>query len=283
VQTGYGPPQDENPEPARALVTPGLLDAVRAAAGSGSTSRVGGSLTLTVNGRPLPVQVAGVVGALPATPPGRQGILVDAPTLSAQRLAATGDIYPVTEWWLAIVGGNAGPAASALRSNPDLADSFVDRQALRTSKRDDPLGSGLQGALLLGFVAALAFAVIGCAANAAVSARERMTEFGLLRALGISSRQLFGLLGVEQGFLVTLGVLGGIALGLVVSRLVIPHIVLTAQATAVSPPVILSTPWLWIGVLSVAVLGLLAVIVAVLAASLRRGGLGATLRIGEDR
>jgi hypothetical protein len=64
---------------------------------------------------------------------------------------------------------------------------------------------------------------------------------------------------------------------------VIPHIVLTAQATAVSPPVILSTPWFWIGVLSVAVLGLLAVIVAVLAASLRRGGLGATLRIGEDR
>jgi hypothetical protein len=47
--------------------------------------------------------------------------------------------------------------------------------------------------------------------------------------------------------------------------------------------VILSTPWLWIGVLSVAVLGLLAVIVAVLAASLRRRGLGATLRIGEDR
>jgi hypothetical protein len=54
----------------------------------------------------------------------------------------------------------------------------------------------------LGFVAALAFALIGCAANAAVSARERMTEFGLLRALGISSRQLFGLLGVEQGFVV---------------------------------------------------------------------------------
>ena len=46
---------------------------------------------------------------------------------------------------------------------------------------------------------------------------------------------------------------------------------------------ILSTPWLWIGVLAIAVAAVLGVIVAVLAASLRRGGLGATLRIGEDQ
>ncbi len=283
VQTGFGPNRSGNPKPVRALVTPALLDNVEPAGTGGSNNRLGGSITLTLNGRQLPVQVAGVIGALPGTAAGRQGILVDTRTLSAARLVAAGEIYPVSDWWIATNDRGAGPAATALKSNPNLADSFVDWQALRSAKRDDPLGSGLQGALFLGFLAAFAFAAIGFAVNAAVSARERMTEFALMRALGISSRQVFGLLGVEQTFLVTLGVLGGIALGVAVSRLVIPHIVLTAQATAVSPPVILSTPWLWIAVLAVAVMAALGAIVGVLAASLRRGGLGATLRIGEDR
>jgi hypothetical protein len=45
----------------------------------------------------------------------------------------------------------------------------------------------------------------------------------------------------------------------------------------------MSTPWPLILILAGAVVGLLGFIVAVLGASLRRAGLGATLRIGEDR
>jgi ABC-type lipoprotein release transport system permease subunit len=259
----------------RGLVTPDLLKA--------TNTTVGSDLTLSVQGRTLPVHVAGVIGALPGTAAGQDGVLLDANTLTADRLVTAGQVDQVSEWWIATADHDTAAASAALRTNRNLADAVVDRQDLRRAMRDDPLGSGLQGALFLGFLAALAFAAIGFAVNAAVSARERLTEFGLMRALGISSRQIFGLLGVEQAFLVALGVLGGVALGAIVARLVVPHIVLTAQATTVSPPVIMSTPWLLILILAGAVVGLLGFIVAVLGASLRRAGLGATLRIGEDR
>jgi len=259
----------------RGLVTPDLLKATNTAVGS--------DLTLSVQGLTLPVRVAGVVGALPGTAAGQDGVLLDANTLTADQLVTAGQVDQVSEWWIATADHDTAAASAALRDNRNLADAVVDRQDLRRAMRDDPLGSGLQGALFLGFLAALAFAAIGFAVNAAVSARERLTEFGLMRALGISSRQIFGLLGVEQAFLVTLGVLGGVALGAIVARLVVPHIVLTAQATTVSPPVIMSTPWPLVLILAGAVVGLLGFIVAVLGASLRRAGLGATLRIGEDR
>ncbi len=259
----------------RGLATPDLLKATNTAVGS--------DLTLSVQGRALPVHVAGVIGALPGTAAGQDGVLVDADALTADRLLTAGQVDPVSEWWIASAGHDTAAASAALRANPRLADAVVDRLDLRRAMRDDPLGSGLQGALFLGFLAALAFAAIGFAVNAAVSARERLTEFGLMRALGISSRQIFGLLAVEQTFLVALGVLGGVALGAVVAGLVVPHIVLTGQATTVSPPVIMSTPWPLILILAGAVVGLLGLIVAALGVSLRRAGLGATLRIGEDR
>mgnify|MGYP006176450989 CR=1 FL=1 len=43
------------------------------------------------------------------------------------------------------------------------------------------------GVLTIGVVAAGLFAVVGFVVSAAVSARERVTEFALLRALGLSS------------------------------------------------------------------------------------------------
>jgi hypothetical protein len=259
----------------RGLVTPDLLKATDTAVGS--------DLTLSVQGRTLPINVAGVIGALPGTPAGQDGVLVDADTFAADRLLTAGQVDEVNEWWIATAGHDPTAASAVLRANPNLADSVVDRLGLRRAMRDDPLGSGLQGALFLGFLAALALAAIGFAVNAAVSARERLTEFALMRALGISSRQVFGLLGVEQAFLVGLGVIGGLLLGVAVAGLVVPHIVLTAQATTVEPPVIMTIPWTPILILAGAVVALLGLIVAMLATSLRRGGLGATLRIGEDQ
>jgi hypothetical protein len=259
----------------RGLVTSDLLEATRTAVGS--------DLTLSVQGRALPIHVAGVIGALPGTTPGQDAVLVDADAFAADRLLTVGQVDQVSEWWIATAGHDPTAASAVLRANPGLADTVVDRLDLRRAMRDDPLGSGLQGALFLGFLAALALAAIGFAVNAAVSARERLTEFALMRALGISSRQVFGLLGVEQAFLVVLGVLGGLLLGVVVAGLVVPHIVLTAQATTVEPPVIMMIPWTPILILAGAVVALLGLIVAVLATSLRRGGLGATLRIGEDQ
>ena len=67
----------------------------------------------------------------------------------------------------------------------------------------DPIALGIIGALAIGFVAAALFAIVGFIVSAAVSARERIAEFALLRALGLSSGQLSVWLSLENAALAT--------------------------------------------------------------------------------
>jgi ABC-type antimicrobial peptide transport system permease subunit len=138
------------------------------------------------------------------------------------------------------------------------------------------------GALSLGSVVASLFAIIGLAVNAAVSARQRRTEFALLRALGLSPDQLAGWLWLENGSLVLVSLAAGTALGLVIGWVVLPFVTVTQQAVTPFPPVIVEVPWLSIGILEGVSAIALAITLFVLARIMRRTGLGSVLRMGED-
>jgi hypothetical protein len=239
--------------------------------------------TLTLDGQPTEVSVAGIVDAMPGTPPGIPAVLADLPTLLSRDVATARDTHAAGEWWMSARDGDTAAAAAELARHPEWDQTVVDLGSLTRRLRDDPLASGLQGALILGFAAALVFAVLGFLVNAAVAARERVAEFAILRALGVSFRQIFGLLAVEQAFLIGLSLVGGTLLAVGVAALVVPHIVLTGQAASVTPAVLLDIPWPTTLAILVAVAALLFSIVAGLARSLRRQGLGRALRIGEDR
>jgi ABC-type lipoprotein release transport system permease subunit len=223
------------------------------------------------------------VGAMPGTPAGTSAVLADLSTLLTRDVFSARVPRPVTEWWMSTHDGDTAPAAAELVRHRDWDQTVVDLGSLTRRLRDDPLASGLQGALILGFAAALIFAALGFLVNAAVAARERVADFAILRALGVSFRQIFGLLAVEQTFLIGLSLVGGTLLAVGVAILVVPHIVLTGQAVAVTPSVVLDIPWPATFALLVAVSAVLFSIVAGLARSLRRQGLGRALRIGEDR
>ena len=138
------------------------------------------------------------------------------------------------------------------------------------------------GALSIGFVAAIVFALIGFVTSAAVSVRERLTEFALLRAIGLSPRQLAGWLLLEHGFLLAVSLVFGTLLGLALSWLVLPQITVTQEATRAFPSVQIVIPWGTITLLELAAIITLVVVSGLLALLLRRIGLGTLLRIGED-
>lgn len=266
----------------RQPAVPGVVTA--ALAGTAKLS-VGSTVTLdTVDGA-QPVKVAGIVRALPSLPPDRPGVLVDLPT-AAELRTANGTAGPESvrpgEWWASARGGRTGPAARAMAAHRDWGEVAADRAALRDRLRDAPLGAALQGALMLGFAAALAFAVIAFVVNAAVAVRERAREFAVLRTLGVRTRQLAGMLAVEQAFLVALGIAGGLALGLVVARLVVPDTVLSVQAAPPYPPADLVVRWPVVAAMAAGVAAVLGLVLALVIRTLRRRGLAADLRAGED-
>ncbi|MEU4230744.1 ABC transporter permease [Nonomuraea sp. NPDC026600] len=258
---------DEPAGPLPVVLTTDLAAALKLS--PGQVSRV------SLDRRVIEVKVAGLVDRMPTTAADQPAVLADWGTLQAYGLAAGQIPRAATEWWLAAEGGDTEPALAALKKRPEWNVTAVDQRELAGRLRDDPLASGLQGALILGFVAALAFAVLGFLVNATVAARERMAEFTILRALGVSFRQVFGMLAIEQAFVIGLSLVAGTALAIVVGVLVVPHIVLTGQAAAVTPDVLLDIPWAATAAMLALVAALLLGIVAALARNLRGQG-------GED-
>ncbi|MEV4474467.1 ABC transporter permease [Nonomuraea salmonea] len=255
--------QGAQPGPMPVVLTADLAAALKLS--PGQSGRV------SIDRRVLQVKVAGVVESMPTTTAGQQAVLADWETMQAYELALAQPPRPATEWWLGT--DDPGAATAALKSHPEWDVTVLDQRALAATLQDDPLASGLQGALMLGFLAALVFAALGFLVNAAVAARERMAEFAILRALGVSPRQVFGMLAMEQAFVVGLSLLAGTGLAIVVGELVVPHIVLTGQAAAVTPGVLLDIPWAATALMLVLVTAVLFAILAGLARTVRGQGL----------
>jgi ABC-type antimicrobial peptide transport system permease subunit len=141
---------------------------------------------------------------------------------------------------------------------------------------------GIIGALAIGFVAAALFAVLGFVVSAAVSARERIAEFALLRAIGLSPAQLSSWLSLENAVLAAVSLVAGTALGLLMAWLVLPFVTVTQGGATPYPPVKVAVPWASIVILEAVAVVTLVTTVLVLAWLLRRIGLAAVLRTGEE-
>jgi ABC-type antimicrobial peptide transport system permease subunit len=160
--------------------------------------------------------------------------------------------------------------------------SVVDLVERAETLATDPIALGVIGALGIGIAAAAAFAVVGFVVSAAVSARERVTEFALLRALGLSSGQLSGWLSLENATLAVISLVAGSGLGLLVAWVALPFVTVTSRARAAYPPVEVNVPWTTIAVLEVAGIVALSAAVIGLTWSLGRIAMASALRMGED-
>ena len=228
-------------------------------------------------------EIVGAVKAFPTIDPDSGEVIVaDLPTFQMLTHQPGSNPREVDEWWVNVEEGLQEAVARELAAHPVEAVSVVSRDRLRSSLTADPIALGSIGSLSVGFVAAAVFASVGFAVSLAVSARERVHEFAMLRALGLSPRQLFSWVASEHGALALLSVALGSTVGWLLGELTIPVIAITQDGTPAVPAVLISHPWNAIAMLELGFLAALMLFVVVLNASLRRLGLGSTLRIGED-
>ncbi|MCX5048238.1 FtsX-like permease family protein [Streptomyces sp. NBC_00474] len=218
-------------------------------------ARTGQRVDVTVGGRSVPVRIVGAVRELPTTENADGGaVLVDLRSVNRVLEARYGEGVTPTEWWLRTGPGDSADVAAALRALPDLDPAqVVVRDETAAQLRDDPFGAGPEAAFAAAAGVAAALAAVGFAVSAAGSLRERGAELAVLRALGAPRRRLARMIAVEQGVLVALALVVGAALGTVLTRAVIPLIVLTAQATRPVPRVLVELPVLHVAVLLAAV------------------------------
>ncbi len=265
---------DIGEDPVPVVATASFLDATASAVGDDMRIRIGG-----IDRR---VRIVGALRAFPTVEPTQPVVLMDFQTLSLLRFEGSDAVEPAQEWWFALDPSERVGAMERLRDSSIGSRSVLGRVERTQALATDPVALGVIGVLSIGVAAAALFAVVGFISSAAVSARERVTEFALLRALGLSSGQLSGWLSLENATLAVISLVAGSALGLVVAWVALPFVTVTQQADPPFPPVVVDIPWATIAALEGVGIVALSAAVVVLAWLLRRIGLSSALRMGED-
>ncbi|HET9455793.1 MAG TPA: FtsX-like permease family protein [Candidatus Limnocylindrales bacterium] len=265
--------------PAEAAVLPAVVsDAFLAESGAA----VGEELAVAVTGQRLTMRVVGSTPDFPSLDPRVPFAIVDATTLERARQAGTGQLVPTREWWLKVDPPSAPVVEEALRRAPVAADDVVGRESLTRSLAGDPVSLGIIGALGLGALAALVFAAIGFVVSATVATSERVTEFAILRALGLSVRELSAWVSLENAFLLVFGLVAGSGLGILLAWLVLPFATLTESGEAAVPAAEIVVPWTAMLPIYVAALALFAVTVVVVTRQVRAAAISTVLRAGDE-
>ena len=208
-----------------------------------SGSAIGDELEISAFGRPLRTRVVGIASTFAPFDPATPFLLADLGTVEAVRFGTSGITAAADEWWLRVTAGSEPAVVAALRQPSAGATTVVGREELAHELATDPVPLGLIGILGLGSLAAMLFAGIGFLVSSTVSTSERIGEFALLRALGLSTGQLSLWLSIESVFLLVVGLAAGSVLGLVLAWLVLPFATLTQTGLAPVPAPVIVIPW----------------------------------------
>jgi len=102
--------------------------------------------------------------------------------------------------------------------------------------KNDPMVQGTNGALTLGFIVTMSVSTIGFLIYWTLSIRQRVLQFGIFRAMGMSVQKIIGLLACEQVLISGIAILVGIIIGGITSDLFVPLLQLVYSAAQQVPP-----------------------------------------------
>ena len=192
-----------------------------------------------------------------------------------------GNITYVNEAWLTD-GPDSLKTFQELQNAGKLGASYVSFTELRTAQKKDPLvAAGWEGILFISFAAILILSAIGFLIYSYLTAQSRTLEFAVLRTMGFSRGQIAIVVGFEQIFIISLGMIAGTLMGLRLGSLMIRYMGLTETGEEVLPPLALHVSWLTVGSAWL-VLGLVFLVTTgVVVLLYSRLALHRVLRIGE--
>lgn len=264
--------------PVPALVSRSLLEAADA--------QVGDTLNISLFTYALAFRVAGVVSHFPTLDPAENIFaVVDLKTLNrSANLHSPRALGGSNELWVNL-GDGAGDIAAVTSV---LTDNGIRLRGTRLASDlvaqnvDQPLINAGWGALLvLVFLVLVLASASGVMLFSYIDARERQTEFALLRTLGSSTKQLNGVVWFSISMVVVCGIGLGSWVGFQTGASLLPLMEVAEQGTQVVPPMTLQTNWTTLLVSYLVLVGVTAATFVWLAWFSARMEIQRALRIGE--
>lgn len=151
----------------------------------------------------------------------------------------------------------------------------IDRELARAER------IGIFGTLSFGFLGAAVLSGIGLLVYNYASLQERLFRFTLLRAVGLSLRQVAGQVGIEYLVLMAYGIAGGVGIGVLAGHWFI-RFFQAADGNVLNPPALQPTiAWGGIGLIAAAFAAALVIAQGVVIGAALRGGVFQALRMGD--
>lgn len=241
---GYGQVPDSS-APAQVTLTvaptaPARLPVLATGSFLSSSGLQIGSLTPVVaDGLTIPARIVGSVAAFPTIGGvDTGGLVVDDDALQYRLLDQGQTPLPATSYWLDTAGG-AVPAGL-----PEGGVQVTTLAATRSALAGDPLTQLIQQSLIALGVTTGLLAIAALWAAVAAARRERADQEAVLIALGISGRRQALLQAAEILAVAGPAAVAGLAVGILLSRLMLPYLTLTSAATIPVPSVVIVVSWL---------------------------------------
>ncbi|MDP9353259.1 MAG: FtsX-like permease family protein, partial [Chloroflexota bacterium] len=209
-----------------------------------NNASVGDPITLELRdvgeAKQVPFVIGGVVDYFPTVYPEDSPFFIANLDYVFQR---QGGEFPY-EVWLNIAPGTTREQVELGIIRLDLR-SLVSDEAPKTilAAQDRPERQGLYGLLSVGFLASALLTGLGFLFYSIISFQRRYIELGMLRAIGLSVRQMAVLLIWEQALIIGVGILAGTLLGVGVSRYFIPFLQVRSGEHPQTPPFEVLIAW----------------------------------------
>ena len=236
-----------------------------------SGARVGDALIVELKGRFVPVQVRDSVDFFPTLDPRNAGFLVaDLQTLIRHiNILSPALVATPNEMFIEKASG-AGTSVRDVVTRLVGRDLVHDREAQLEQVRLDPLiTAGWQAMVLLAMVLIIFTAGLGYVTYLLAFANRSRSEMGFLQSVGLSSRQMAGLLMLEHFVIIAVGVGLGTVAGWIMSDLMVTSVAVTENGREVIPPFILQTDFRFLIPLYAVLIGIFALAVYRLTQSMR--------------
>jgi hypothetical protein len=265
-------------QPTDTLPVPVLADP-QTAASAGPDGRI----ALTVDGLPVTARVVGVLSRFPTIDSDSGGfVIADEATLAGALDAQLPGQGRPDELWIST--GHLARLRAALDSGTlaQLDSSF--RVDLDHQLRDAPVARGVFGTLIAATALSVVLAVVGLLTALLGGARDRRAEADLSEQ-GVGPRGLGTELRVRLALASALGVIAGLGIAVLLTRLAVDSVRAAGTVADPSPPVVTVVPWVELAAWGVGTFAVLVLAGALATRALIGGGRAGRLsRVpGPDR
>ena len=248
---------------------------------AGAGVSVGDSFIVEVMSRLVPIVVTDTVDYFPTLNPHRGGfLLADLDNLlrHLNLLSPISTMAPNELFITEAPGAGAAVRDFVLRLAPS-PNNVHDKESLLSSVRLDPLvTAGWRAMVPLSLGIIVFTAGLGYVTYLFSFAGRSRSEMGFLRSLGLSRRQMMGLLGLEHLIIVTVGLGLGTWAGYQMSTAMVSSVAVTETGGRVTPPFTLVTDWSFMVVIYAAMIVIFAAALYALTRSMLRLDLRAISR-----